>query len=107
MNRGHASALGLATSALLAAAGHAQTSKDLAAPERLTADGKVIDHGQYIGHTGPLLVDVDRDGLVDLLVGSFRGHAELFANTGTRKNPEFTSKGLLPAGGEPLLIHNW
>jgi hypothetical protein len=92
---------------LLAAAGHAQTGKDLAAPERLTADGKAIDHGQYIGHTGPLLADYDGDGLTDLLVGSFRGHVELFKNTGTRTAPKFTSQGLLEAAGAPLKIHNW
>lgn len=98
---------GLAAGLLLAAPGHAQDRSGLAAPERLTADGQVIDHGQHIGHTGPLLADLDRDGLVDLLVGSFRGHVELFRNEGRPDAPRFTSKGLLEAGGATLKIHNW
>lgn len=82
-------------------------SDELDPPVRIEADGAFIDTGDAIGHSGPLVTDLDGDGLPDLLVGSFRGEIRVFHNTGTRTAPSFEEEGLLEAGGEPIRIHNW
>ncbi len=46
-----------------------------------------IQVGQW---AAPELVDVDGDGLLDLLVGNRTGHILFYKNTGTQTNPEFT-----------------
>ncbi len=80
----------------------APPTASLAAPVRLVADGKPIDIGELssIAHAGPWLGDVDGDGDRDLLVGDFPGYFWLFDNTGTVKEPVFTGKGKLQAGGK-------
>ena len=77
-------------------------SSSLTAPVRLKADGEPIDIGKLskIAHAGPWLGDFDGDGDRDLLVGDFPGYFWLFDNAGTDKEPSFTSKGKLQAGGK-------
>ena len=79
----------------------------LAAPVRLTADGDPIDTGAYIGHSGPLLEDITGDGRPELLVGNFRGHVQVFANTSKEGAPTWEAKGLLQAAGADLRVPNW
>ncbi len=68
-------------------------------PVRLTADGQVIDHGPSWGHTSPWLVDVDGDGIHDLVVGDFSGHFRVYHNEGTEKQPRYAKGVNLKAGG--------
>jgi hypothetical protein len=42
------------------------------------------------GHATPQLIDVDRDGLLDLLIGKQAGTLSYFRNTGTAASPTFT-----------------
>ena len=83
------------------------TETKFADPIRLEADGSPIDSGEYVAHSGPMLADYDGDGLVDLWVGNFRGHVQLFRNVGTAQAPEYTTEGLLEAEGETVRIKNW
>ena len=80
---------------------------ELAAPVRIEADGAPIDTGHDLAHSGPLLHDFDQDGLLDLVVGNFRGYLELYRNVGTAERPQFTAHGKLHAGGDVVRIHNW
>ena len=47
-----------------------------------------IDVGQ---NASPQLVDVNRDGLLDLLIGERNGNTNYFENTGTPSNPSFSA----------------
>jgi len=88
-------------------AGFAHAQIKLAPPEQLLADGVAIDSGKWIGHSGPLFVDLDGDGKRDLLVGNFSGTMQVFTNVGTSKQPKFTDKGLLAAEGKDIDLFNW
>jgi hypothetical protein len=76
-------------------------------PVRLKAGDEFIDTAKDIAHAGPLAVDLDADGKLDLLVGNFRGHFQVYMNTGTRAEPEYEDKGLLEADGETAKVPNW
>jgi hypothetical protein len=98
--------IGLAALVLVASA-TAQGSNELEQPFRLKAGAEWIDTGAYIAHAGPLFADYDGDGLEDLLVGNFKGHIQLYKNTGKRGAPVLEDHGLMKTGGEPIRIHNW
>ena len=78
-----------------------RTAPELAAPTRLTADGKPIDIGRLSGlaHAGPCVADIDGDGDRDLLVGDFPGYFWHFDNAASDRKPEYTLIGKLQAGG--------
>lgn len=49
-------------------------------------DGNVINPGQ---HANPQLFDLDKDGLLDLIIGRKTGELVYYRNTGTLTNPSF------------------
>ena len=51
------------------------------------ADGNVIDIGQF---ATPFLIDIDRNGTIDLVVGERNGNLNYYQNTGLPENFEFT-----------------
>lgn len=74
------------------------------APIRLEADGRPIDHGPAWGHTSPWVVDIDGDGVRDLVVGDFSGLFRFYRNEGTDAAPRYTDAGNLQAGGEDAKV---
>lgn len=79
----------------------------LAAPVRLDVDGTPIDTGKDIGHSAPLVRDVNGDGRLDLLVGNFRGTVDLYVAATSGAQPQLLPPARLQAAGEPLKIPNW
>ncbi len=56
-------------------------------PELLNNFGTPIDVGQF---SAPQIVDVNRDGLLDLIIGERSGNINYYVNTGTVSFPQFT-----------------
>jgi len=54
----------------------------------------------------PQIADWNEDGRIDLLVGDTDGKITLFINTGTKGNPQLTSKGFIKVGSAPLNVGN-
>jgi len=59
----------------------------LTAPSMTDSNDEIIDVGQ---HATPQLVDVDLDGMLDLIVGEKAGNLNYYRNTGTEQSPSFT-----------------
>lgn len=76
-------------------------------PVRIKAAGEVIDTGEHVAHSGPAFADLNGDGVIDLLVGNFRGYIEYFENKGTNEQPEYAEGKMLEAEGETIKVHNW
>ncbi|MBI4581232.1 MAG: VCBS repeat-containing protein [Planctomycetes bacterium] len=70
-------------------------------PQILFADGEPMDAGWS---AAPRVVDWDRDGDLDILVGTEKESVLFFRNTGTAQSPTFHREGLLQADGAPLRI---
>jgi hypothetical protein len=68
-------------------------------PVRLTAADSVIDAGPSWGHASPWIVDVDGDGVNDLVVGDFSGLFRFYRNEGTNQKPRYAKAVNLQAGG--------
>lgn len=82
-----------------AAAGLPRLSK----PVRIEADGEPIT--TTTGHAAPFVVDFDKDGVRDLVVGQFAdGVARVYRNLGTNSAPKFGGFRLLEADGTPASI---
>ena len=78
----------------------ARVEKDLFhEPLRLAADDGVIDSGPSWGHSGPWVVDVDGDGVKDLVVGDFSGLFRFYRNQGSNQQPRYAQAVNLQAGG--------
>lgn len=73
-------------------------------PDRLQADGAIIDTGKTLGHASPWLVDINNDGKRDLIVGDFSGMFRLFLNVGSEKEPTYKAQGHLRADGSDAKV---
>jgi hypothetical protein len=75
----------------------------------LKAEKDLIDVGNYIGHSGPITMDFNGDGLSDLLVGSLPGIIHKFQNIGSNEAPIYKKSGRLTikGGKTAIRIHNW
>ena len=76
------------------------SSKFFHKPTRIKAGGRVIET-KWFGHAAPALVDLDKDGDLDLLIGQYTdGDVDINKNIGTDEAPEYSVNGKLKAGGE-------
>jgi hypothetical protein len=82
-------------------------SSELAGPVKLEAGGAPIDVVKYTGHAGPQAVDFDRDGDLDLLVGTYAGRIVLYRNDGARAEPKLAEGAPLSAAGKEIELRNW
>ena len=81
-------------------------------PFRVEADGKPI--AVPTGHAAPFVVDMDGDGVRDLVVGSFGSDAKgvgggtcrIYRNEGTDAEPKFGSFTLLQSDGKPASMES-
>jgi hypothetical protein len=73
-------------------------------PLRLVAADGIIDSGSVWGHSSPWFVDVDGDGVKDLVVGDFSGHFRFYRNLGTNRKPRFAKAVNLQAGGVDAVV---
>src|SRR5260370_22790529 len=82
--------------------------QELAKPVRLEAGGQPINIGG-VGHSAPFLADLDGDGKLHLLIGTFSaGQLRIYRNLTTNKAPKLDAKydeflhgkthGTVPAG---------
>ncbi len=77
----------------------------LAAPFVVAADGAPI--AATTGHAAPFLVDLNRDGRPDLVVGEFGesgGRARIYLNEGTAAAPKFGGFQFLQAAGQDASV---
>lgn len=74
-------------------------------PYRVESSGVVVDTGQFNGHSAPAVMDIDGDGLDDLIVGNFGGRFQLHRNVGSKSHPVYESKGYLQAAGADIRLH--
>ena len=74
---------------------------DYADPEKLQADGEVID---VYGEPTPNFGDFDGDGDLDLLCGEFLDGFTYFQNVGTRAAPKYAAGERLQYDGRPLTM---
>ena len=85
--------------ALLVFGASATAAEMFEPPVRLKADGQVIDTGAAWGHCSPCVVDLNGDGVKDLLVGDFGGKFHRYINTAKADAPAYHADGLVQAGG--------
>lgn len=70
----------------------------LAEPFKVEASGAPI--AVDVGHAAPFVIDFNKDGKKDLVVGQFAsGKARVYLNVGTDDQPAFSDFAWLQAGG--------
>ena len=99
----------LLTAALLAHAGLALAQQERPLPDDLEPAAVVHDGDAPIavpvGHPHPLVIDWDRDGKRDLLVGQFgQGKLRLYLNQGADDAPSFAGYQYVRAVGEEVTV---
>jgi len=73
-------------------------------PIEISAGGVPI-RTESPGYASPAMVDLDGDGLEDLIVGQFKGGKMLFCkNTGASGTPAFAESAWIETSGQPATV---
>lgn len=80
-------------------------AQKLGKPVPVKANGATILLQPY--WAAPLVVDFDRDGLEDLIVGNISGYFRFYKNTGSKTAPEYKDFSLIQANGKNAKVKNW
>jgi hypothetical protein len=75
----------------------------------IKADNKVIDCSYYgaTSYAAPTIFDFDKDGLDDLIIGTYEGEFRFYKNTGTKNAPVYNDFTFIQANGKNAKIKNW
>lgn len=75
----------------------------LSEPFLALAGGKPIQLNT--GHAAPILMDLDKDGRPDLIIGEFGGGGiRFYKNVGSAASPKFGAFSMLKAGGKEIAV---
>lgn len=74
-------------------------------PVLVKAGDKCID--LQPSYVAPAIVDYDKDGKDDLIVGTFDGHFRFYKNVGTKSKPVYNDFKLIQANGKDAVAKNW
>lgn len=58
-------------------------------------------------YAAPLIVDYDKDGLQDLIVGTLKGSFKFYKNIGFKSVPKYKGFSLVQANGKNAVAPNW
>ncbi len=76
-----------------------------ASPARIEVAGKWLGEGRL--YPSPVLHDVDRDGLADLVIGDLRGHLTVALRRPGEPAVWAAETKLMASDGQLLDFHNW
>lgn len=74
-------------------------------PTLIKAGDKVIDCNP--GYVAPTIVDYDKDGKQDLIIGTFKGEFRFYKNVGTKSKPVYNNFTFIQANGQKAVAQNW
>jgi hypothetical protein len=83
----------------------AGAAQEMEKPVLIKAGGTAIDCSPP--YAAPLVVDYDRDGLDDLIVGTWKGNFRFYRNVGSKAAPAYKDFSLIQAGGKDAVARNW
>ena len=80
-------------------------AQEMGSPVLIKAGGENIDCQP--SYAAPLVADFDKDGLDDLIVGTFKGEFRFYKSTGSKTNPQYKDFSLIQANGKTAVAQNW
>lgn len=80
-------------------------SQEMETPKLLRVGSNPIDLEKK--YAAPLIIDYDKDGLEDLIVGTKAGNFKFYKNIGSRDIPKYKTFSYLKANGKKAVAKNW
>ncbi len=80
-------------------------AQQMTKPQLIKAEGKAISLKP--SYASPVFFDLDKDGKMELIVGTFYGDFRVYKNEGTIENPVYNKFAKIQAGGKDAKTANW
>jgi len=79
------------------------------APVLIMSDGKSLNENQKILEASPVMIDIDRDGQDELVVGGLSGLLTVFENTNEKESgdPVWSDRRTFQVEGKEFRLKNW